>query len=488
MQWVNLIITTYALSSLLFLALFIHSQYSQVQNLRRHGKSSKSLAATRRDSDDDYPKTIRNVIIAAEHRTGSTFFSEIFNQHPDIFYLYEPLSILSSGHICYYDENSKCNIHNRIHKKLNDTLFNLQIRILNDFFEKEETVLENMDKMNKNNNFDSCRLPWADKFLHNEWLINVGATVGDKWLNCLNDGVCNRARNQKLLSEKYCKNQMGAGESQFQNDLADFMVKTGLNVSQPQDVEVVMKNMKERELLSRTRRRSLERCEPIDRSLATDECKNSTIRAVKLIRLESLTSLNLLKNDPKSSNKNSLGPSNLFTYYLVRDPRGTANSRFDIRNTDKRVENEISKLPTICDRHKQNLKAIKKYQWKNVIVARYEDLVMDPFNQANYLLSKINLPMPVNLVQWYNLNMGFKSSSGSYGTSRSDPVQTAFKWTSSMNFEHVEMIQNNCREVMQAFGYKLFDNRTSFENSIKDGSNFSSIDQNWRSESVFLTK
>ena len=144
MQWVNLIITTYALSSLLFLALFIYSQYSQVQNLRRHGKSSKSITALRRD---DHPKIVRNVIIAAEHRTGSTFFSEIFNQHPDIFYLYEPLSILSSGHICYYDENSKCNIHNRIHKKLNDTLFNLQIRILNDFFEKEETVLE---KMNKN--------------------------------------------------------------------------------------------------------------------------------------------------------------------------------------------------------------------------------------------------------------------------------------------------------------------------------------------------
>ena len=39
-------------------------------------------------------KDINSVIIVAEYRTGSSFFSEIFNQHPESFYMYEPMSIL----------------------------------------------------------------------------------------------------------------------------------------------------------------------------------------------------------------------------------------------------------------------------------------------------------------------------------------------------------------------------------------------------------
>ena len=31
------------------------------------------------------------ILVMAQHRTGSSFFSELFNLHPEVFYLFEPL-------------------------------------------------------------------------------------------------------------------------------------------------------------------------------------------------------------------------------------------------------------------------------------------------------------------------------------------------------------------------------------------------------------
>ena len=37
------------------------------------------------------------VLIMTHHRSGSSFTGELFNQHPDVFYMYEPLKIVNGG-------------------------------------------------------------------------------------------------------------------------------------------------------------------------------------------------------------------------------------------------------------------------------------------------------------------------------------------------------------------------------------------------------
>ena len=48
---------------------------------------------------DDYAmsKNITRVVIMTHHRSGSSFTGELFNQHPDVFYMYEPLKIVNGG-------------------------------------------------------------------------------------------------------------------------------------------------------------------------------------------------------------------------------------------------------------------------------------------------------------------------------------------------------------------------------------------------------
>ena len=54
--------------------------------------SSKSVNATLLQTDSHSTK----VLLVSGHRTGGTFISELFNQNPDAFYLFEPLGAVQS--------------------------------------------------------------------------------------------------------------------------------------------------------------------------------------------------------------------------------------------------------------------------------------------------------------------------------------------------------------------------------------------------------
>lgn len=60
--------------------------------------------------EDPLPKQKRAVIIITNHRSGSSFFGELFNQHPDAFYLFEPLFPLSNSSQCELRRNMKMKI------------------------------------------------------------------------------------------------------------------------------------------------------------------------------------------------------------------------------------------------------------------------------------------------------------------------------------------------------------------------------------------
>ena len=63
-------------------------------------------------------KTRQNVLILSDLRSGSTFLGELFNQHPHIFYLYEPLDSLK-----YYHKNRPENIYDAMSRHLLKDIF-----------------------------------------------------------------------------------------------------------------------------------------------------------------------------------------------------------------------------------------------------------------------------------------------------------------------------------------------------------------------------
>ena len=427
---------------------------------------------------------VKNVLIVAEFRTGSTFFSEMFNQHPEVFYLYEPPIALGLGTYCPADD--ECTEFTKINRKLNDTVFNLKMRMIDDFWQ--------------------CNLPYPEKFIDAEWLANAGMTLAETAASCLNHGFCNRGRNEKLINHFYCPSQRN--EDRFLYEIEKYESFTKLNASEPQstrygshgDTLGVKKNQasgekkiselqlakmgvtrEEYEALqnnvkSRSKRKTRTECKKVEPSHAKKDCQNMKIRAMKVIRLSKLEHLNLINNN---TNPNYLGREDLQILYLTRDPRGTANSRFDIRNTADRIENEKKKLPTVCDRFRENIEFLLSNNYKNVEIVRYEDVVLRPFEESSRILNLVGLERAQHLTQWYNLNMGFKMSSGAYGTAREDPIAAAFRWRSEMGWDNIDIVQNGCGRVLDRLGYS----KLTPENYMDAGKY--STDPTWRDSRIY---
>lgn len=158
-------------------------------------------------------------------------------------------------------------------------------------------------------------------------------------------------------------------------------------------------------LKKRKRRSTTERCPTIDKNMANRDCKNMKIRATKVIRIEDLEHLSVLDPAWNTSPKKYLGREDLQILYLTRDPRGIANSRMDIRNTAARVDDEKKHLPDICSKFRKNTQFLLENNFENVEVVRYEDVVLRPFEESERILKIVGLERPVELTQYYNLNM-----------------------------------------------------------------------------------
>jgi len=55
-------------------------------------------------TEEPLPLQNKVIIILTNHRSGSSFFGELFNQHPDVFYSFEPLIGTSRGLTCEHEE------------------------------------------------------------------------------------------------------------------------------------------------------------------------------------------------------------------------------------------------------------------------------------------------------------------------------------------------------------------------------------------------
>lgn len=404
-----------------------------------HFKQRKILPNFPENPHRAHQKKPKAIIIVAEFRTGSTFFSEIFNSHPEIMYIYEPLSILKEH--CTEDEN----IHSQ------------KIDMLKDYLH-------------------DCNLPWMDKYFTLESIKKLPGNTQATFRNCLKAGICYRGKSRRFINRPYCDPRLIRSSQEEMSEL--YRNKTGLDPGN-RFTRKRRQASNENDSSEEDPSAGVNACPPIDKNLAENECKHGVIPATKVIRLCHLRDLDQLLSSPEKQAENTpadiLGFDGLEILYLVRDPRGIANSRIKVKGLDSKAQASITTNLDLCSRFSQNLQFIQENNYKNVHTVRYEDLVLNPFEESKRILKYLNLlPYPRTLSQFFNLNMGFKKNNGGYGTSRDDPVAAAFGWR-EMDFNLIKNVQTVCHSTIELMGYNLMTSEDNAKNL-----SFYSLDPEWK--------
>ncbi|XP_059093759.1 carbohydrate sulfotransferase 1-like [Tigriopus californicus] len=190
-------------------------------------------------------------------------------------------------------------------------------------------------------------------------------------------------------------------------------------------------------------------------------CPLFPIRLIKTVRLRVEYTAELLA-DPELPN--------LKVIVLIRDPRGTMNSRSSM---DWCLKDHCANVTKVCDDLDRDLASAYDLRDKypgRVYLIRYEDLSVDPYENVDKIFEFLDLPQNSvvdNFIKTHTKTSriakvmpkgqsGSKISVNPYGTYR-DSKTTAFAWRKKMDINYIHHIQTNCKAPMDKAGYHLIE-------------------------------
>ena len=190
-------------------------------------------------------------------------------------------------------------------------------------------------------------------------------------------------------------------------------------------------------------------------------CPLFPIKLIKTVRLTLKETESLIK-DPSLDLK---------ILFLVRDPRGTYNSRLSTPiskwcNKDQCADPEVG-----CQQMMNNIKSAFDLETRypgTIKMVRYEDLSMYPEDVVADMMDFLDLPMIEELSSYIETHTGseklkvvrnkkthkLEHKKNPYGTSRNSTA-TAYAWREKLSFDHIQKIQNACQAPMNKLGYRL---------------------------------
>lgn len=173
-------------------------------------------------------------------------------------------------------------------------------------------------------------------------------------------------------------------------------------------------------------------------------CRAARVTSLKTIRLTMRQAERLLREDNKVK-----------VIHLVRDPRGTLNSRSKgLKFKEKRVKGHAGLLCSHILQDIQTGEELKVRYPGRVMTARYEDLAMEPLARARQLFSFAGLDLDA-ATKDYILNItsrGLKDTCA-LCTQRANSTVTASKWRRQLSFQKVSAIDSLCGGVYEKMGY-----------------------------------
>ena len=386
-----------------------------------------------------------NILVITDYRSGSTFLSEIFNQHPQVIYLFEPLIVIGRAQ----EKNAAT-----------------RLKILSDFYQ-------------------NCEIPQLNKILSDEniqsqagefcYAVNQTADYCEKaseirftnrvklYSNCHKTGLCFRHKSEMLSEQPFCPTNKLHAYRDY-NKLAR-RYQTWKTKPKP--------------------------CPRLSNKIFRQECQNTEsykFRAVKAIRILSLEELEM-----HDFYKNT---ENLKIIFLLRDPRAVANSRVQIHSLSKSPD-FYDRLEENCSKISNNLKYIKEHytqkktnakngdddkKWlnnDNLLVIRYEDFALNNEQFLPVLFNFVNLPFDENFNQmkiWLDKHTRkrkkrrIENPHGSFGTTR-DAHEVVSKWKRSLNWNLISLMQSSCgKDVYDSYGYKWYEEPSELAQKVNESS------------------
>ena len=190
-------------------------------------------------------------------------------------------------------------------------------------------------------------------------------------------------------------------------------------------------------------------------------CPLYPIKLIKTVRLQLEETEQLIK-DP------ALGLKVLF---LVRDPRGTYNSRSSSAISNWCTKDQCSDPQVGCKNMADNIDAafdLERRYPGTVKLVRYEDLSMYPEDVVTDMLDFLNLPMIEEIDKYIETHTNseklrtvrnkkthkIEHKKNPYGTTKNSTA-TAYAWRDSLTFDHIQQIQTACQDPMKRLGYQL---------------------------------
>ncbi|XP_072034722.1 carbohydrate sulfotransferase 1-like [Amphiura filiformis] len=195
---------------------------------------------------------------------------------------------------------------------------------------------------------------------------------------------------------------------------------------------------------------------------------------------------------------------NIKVIHLVRDPRGTANSRrIYLMSANERhsilnattAETPVSKgnetlhirslrrvglfdppktpdratINDMCRRMRQNVgTAISRPEWlkDRYKLVRYEDISARPIETTRKIYDFLGEPAPNNVLRWLDENTRdtVKSEQQMFNTHKNSTA-TSMKWRQYFSYYEARQVQSICGDVMKMLGYKHIRHHADVRNS-----------------------
>ncbi|XP_015915886.1 carbohydrate sulfotransferase 1-like isoform X2 [Parasteatoda tepidariorum] len=185
-------------------------------------------------------------------------------------------------------------------------------------------------------------------------------------------------------------------------------------------------------------------------------CRNSPVQIIKTIRMAASEAGKLLQE---------YKDLNLKIVHLVRDPRGTMNSRQhkDIAAWCGKYK-ACASPQTFCELVNDDLKHACELQKRfpdRYTLIRYEDLALDPPQATEKLFKFLDIgPVPSEVAQFLETH----TQGGPYVSTTSflqppyrtvrNSTQAALEWCRKMKLKDIQKVQQKCQVVLEKLAYK----------------------------------
>ncbi|KAK7580745.1 hypothetical protein V9T40_001374 [Parthenolecanium corni] len=196
----------------------------------------------------------------------------------------------------------------------------------------------------------------------------------------------------------------------------------------------------------------------------TPFCKLFPFQSMKVVRMR-LSLFEELLEDKRL---------NVKIVYLVRDPRGTLQSR---THREWCPENSDCYDPLrLCSDLISDYSAAVRFRQKfpkTFKAVRYEDLSSEPYERFEELLHFLGFNMHPNVMKF--LDSHTKVNYGGVSSTYRDSKSAPFHWRQDLTFEEVDRIQRTCKPAMKLWGYAMAHNHSHLKylNPILPASEFS---------------